>query len=394
MKILLISNIYPEPIDYRIIPDTRAIHYFAKDWIEKGHEVLVIHPYWNPLGKIARFFKIGNHKIREYAIDGVHVIFGESQILIPHKYSGSFLQQILLSRRFLKYISRNYSAFIPDCVVVHFPVLSPFFNNSFLISHKSYCTLHGVDIRTLTSLKGRQKKYIIESINNNYERVLYRSKVLKEQGETLGLKKDLDNVIFSGIDSNLIASPNEIANKLKNRSKCLKLIYAGKINRQKRIDIIINALALLDRNIDFCLNIIGDGPERCNLLSMVNNLGLSNKVIFSGRKTRQEVSRAMFESDVFVMLSKGETLGLVYLEAMAQGCIAIGSRGEGIDGIIQDGENGFLCSPDDAEDLLKTFNKIISLDMKQFMRIAMSGYEKISGMSSESMSNYYLSKLL
>ena len=42
------------------------------------------------------------------------------------------------------------------------------------------------------------------------------------------------------------------------------------------------------------------------------------------------------------MISQGEAFGLVYLEAMARGCITIASRGEGFDGIIKDGINGFL----------------------------------------------------
>lgn len=59
----------------------------------------------------------------------------------------------------------------------------------------------------------------------------------------------------------------------------------------------------------------------------------------------------MKKSHCFVMVSKGEILGLVYLEAMASSCVAIGSIGEGIDGIIVDGENGCLCTPADLEAL-------------------------------------------
>ena len=47
-------------------------------------------------------------------------------------------------------------------------------------------------------------------------------------------------------------------------------------------------------------------------------------------------------SDVFVLTSSPETYGLVYLEAMASGCIVIGTQGWGIDGILVNGENGYL----------------------------------------------------
>ena len=58
---------------------------------------------------------------------------------------------------------------------------------------------------------------------------------------------------------------------------------------------------------------------------------------------REEVIRQMDNHDVFVMISRNETFGLVYLEAMARGCITIASRNEGFDGVIEHGVNGFLC---------------------------------------------------
>ena len=51
------------------------------------------------------------------------------------------------------------------------------------------------------------------------------------------------------------------------------------------------------------------------------------------------------------MISKEETFGLVYLEAMSMGCITIASKNEGMEGIIIDGENGFLCTAGDDDEL-------------------------------------------
>ncbi|OQA53633.1 MAG: UDP-D-galactose:(glucosyl)lipopolysaccharide-1,6-D-galactosyltransferase [Candidatus Omnitrophica bacterium ADurb.Bin292] len=58
------------------------------------------------------------------------------------------------------------------------------------------------------------------------------------------------------------------------------------------------------------------------------------------------------------MISESEILGLAYLEAMALGIIPIGSRNEGIDGIIVDGVNGFLCEAGNAEELASIMIKI------------------------------------
>ena len=65
------------------------------------------------------------------------------------------------------------------------------------------------------------------------------------------------------------------------------------------------------------------------------------------------------------MVSENETLGLVYLEVMAQGCIPVGSRGEAIDGIIVDGRNGFLVNPNNEEDLCLVILKINKMDKEK-----------------------------
>ena len=52
------------------------------------------------------------------------------------------------------------------------------------------------------------------------------------------------------------------------------------------------------------------------------------------------------KSNVFVLPSSPEGFGITYVEAMNNGCIVIGTRGEGIDGFVKDGVNGFLTNVD------------------------------------------------
>lgn len=76
------------------------------------------------------------------------------------------------------------------------------------------------------------------------------------------------------------------------------------------------------------------------------------------------------EHDIFVMISKQETFGLVYLEAMAAGCITIASRGEGFDGIIQDGVNGFLCEAGNWHELSRIITHICELSSGDLCKIS------------------------
>jgi glycosyltransferase involved in cell wall biosynthesis len=59
----------------------------------------------------------------------------------------------------------------------------------------------------------------------------------------------------------------------------------------------------------------------------------------------------MGKADCFAMASSPETFGLTYLEAMACGCYTIGSKGEGIDGVLVDRENGVLVTPGSVEEM-------------------------------------------
>ena len=76
------------------------------------------------------------------------------------------------------------------------------------------------------------------------------------------------------------------------------------------------------------------------------------------------------DADVFVLISEHETFGLVYLEAMLQGCITVAAWEGSVDGIIKDGVNGFLCKQDDPEDLAAVIKKIVQLAPDKLQEIS------------------------
>ena len=111
------------------------------------------------------------------------------------------------------------------------------------------------------------------------------------------------------------------------------------------------------------LNVIGAGPFEKEYKNLVKKLSLEKNVNFLGTFNKKKVFEYMSESDIFCMPSVKETLGLVYLEAMMNGCITIGTINEGIDGIIVDGKNGFLVSPS-VESIISIISRIYAMDDK------------------------------
>lgn len=130
----------------------------------------------------------------------------------------------------------------------------------------------------------------------------------------------------------------------------LALNQTGSLIPLKKTDVTIRAFAkLCAGHGEAVLRITGQGPERSKLQALCHTLGIADRVCFLGqlenRIARHEMSKAQF----FVMPSVNEGFGIVYLEAMSEGCITIGTEGEGIADLIRSGENGFLVPPDAPE---------------------------------------------
>jgi glycosyltransferase involved in cell wall biosynthesis len=168
-------------------------------------------------------------------------------------------------------------------------------------------------------------------------------------------------VAFSGLDEKLIEDKKLALAKLKQWKKPGKVLIlsVSSLIDLKNVDVNLKALAQLKDKIDWTYTIIGEGKERPNLEALVAKLGIEDRVRFMGAISHQEVIEEMKRSHFFVMVSFMETFGLVYLEALAAGNIVIGSRDEGIDGVIENAKNGFLSPAGEVEPLKEVLEEII-----------------------------------
>ncbi len=113
------------------------------------------------------------------------------------------------------------------------------------------------------------------------------------------------------------------------------LLYAGRLSPEKEIE---RLLPILRAVPNARLALVGDGPHRRVLERQFEGL----PVFMAGFLHGDELAAAFASSDIFVMPSRTETLGLVVLEAMASGIPAVAARAGGIPEMIDDGVNGFL----------------------------------------------------
>ena len=108
------------------------------------------------------------------------------------------------------------------------------------------------------------------------------------------------------------------------------------------------------------LLICGDGPERNNLHKLVRDLGLSERIYFTGRRNRRDTLALIAGCDIFVLNSAYEGLPHVLLEAMSLGLPVIGTSVGGIPELVRNDTTGILIKAGDTEGLRLAILRLIA----------------------------------
>lgn len=124
------------------------------------------------------------------------------------------------------------------------------------------------------------------------------------------------------------------------------MLSVGELNKNKNHQIIIRALAKLNRS-DVHYAVAGRGDQRDPLLKLAEELGVSQQVHLLGY--RSDIPELNFAADVFCFPSHREGLGVAAIEAMACGLPLITSNVHGINDYSTDGVTGYKCAPTDAD---------------------------------------------
>lgn len=139
------------------------------------------------------------------------------------------------------------------------------------------------------------------------------------------------------------------------------IISTSRLVKKNGLDSLIRAVALsINDDISCRLIIIGEGPERDYLQSLINNLDLNEKVALIGYLDQAPMINYLKKADIFVRPSRSEGLGNSFLEAMAMGIPVIGTPVGGIIDFLQDGETGLYCAVDDPSTIAAAIKKLLT----------------------------------
>lgn len=393
MNILFITDLYPVKSDEKTTP--RTLLAFVEEWKKIGHNVDILKPNFilNSFLRGKPFYKSGQYE------DVFNVNYWTPFWFdVKTKFNGNSRLGTLAQLN-----KHNY-----NIVVAHMP-------SGILFADKLglpfVAGIHNSDIEVLTNpLYKIHFKPRLEKALRNAKAIACRSFVLRDK--LLKLYPEFENKVFvapSGIDKKaamfLDAKQNEKHSADTNFSRFtfhvslssdmnhslltthhspIKVLTCAHFKKRKNIDKVIKACKGLEC---FELTVIGDGKERKKLEKIDKN------VIFTGRLPHDEVLAKMRNSDIFVLPSVGETFGMVYLEAMASGCITVCTKGDGIDGIIKDRENGFLTEPN-SESIKETLLNIKNLTKEELNSLYTNSFNTIQHYTSTLCAERYLQQIL
>lgn len=191
-------------------------------------------------------------------------------------------------------------------------------------------------------LKESYKPLIKESYNLADELIVVGNG-LKNEIEKFTGRKDI-KVIHNLIHLDMFKI---IENKEEVPFKFFSLAF---LEGEKGMDTLIKAFANGFRGKDAILKIGGEGSQKESLINLCVSLNIQNQVEFLGALTRDRVVEEMSSCNAFVLASKYETFGVVYIEALASGKPVIGTFNGGAEDIIRE-NNGLLVNVDDEEAL-------------------------------------------
>lgn len=348
MKIALFSDTFPPEINGVSV----SVGLHQKVLKNQGHEVLVVTT--NPFGKDT---SIESDMIR---VPGV-----ELKKLYGYRMSSFF------NAKAYQYIRK----WKPDVIHIHTDAGIGIFGKiaAFFLKRPTVVTYHTMYedythyAGFLKGLASRVVKQFSRSIAEQCTEFISPSMKTKEKIRSYGVERYI-NIVPTGIDFSRFEFDNLDPVKIDAlRRKWTKpgekiVLSLGRVAKEKSMDVIIKGFAayLKKPHPPTRLLMVGDGPDRRDLVQLVKDLQLENEIQFVGAVPIQDVPYYYQLADVFASASLTETQGLTFMEAMVSKRMVLCRYDENLAALIRHQETGFIFT--DSDDFARQLTNIFALD--------------------------------
>lgn len=208
-------------------------------------------------------------------------------------------------------------------------------------------TLHGTDI-TLVGQERSFEEITRFSINRSDGLTAVSDFLKAETVAHFGIPADRITVIPNFVDTTLFDRAQHPCRKRFLAPGGEKvLMHISNFRGVKRIGDVIDIFDRIRREIPSRLVLVGDGPDRPEAAARVDELGITDQVLFLGRQ--ESVAELLACADLFLLPSESESFGLSALEAMSSGVPVVATAVGGLPEVVTSGEDGFLGEVGDVQ---------------------------------------------
>ncbi len=256
----------------------------------------------------------------------------------------------------------------PDIVNAHFPV--PFLADIGIYLSKI------LDIPSVSTYHGgffNKNEFLSKIITQIYEKS-FEYLTFSFSTEILVLNTSLLNSKLKRFNKKTVVIPPGIETQFIHNRKFtpidkdnLNLIFIGNLDKAhswKGLEILLIALStiLTEQQISGKLTVLGSGNNIKYYKDLTKNMGLDGNVQFLGETQHSSIPAVLQKQNILVLpsTSDSESFGLVLIEAMANGCLVIGSNIGGIPSVISDSETGLLFEAGNSNDLANKITMMCS----------------------------------
>ncbi|KAF5074567.1 N-acetyl-alpha-D-glucosaminyl L-malate synthase [anaerobic digester metagenome] len=276
----------------------------------------------------------------------------------------------------------NYNLYLP----FPYPLLPTIFKRKFtqwlmiilynriVKEHEPFDVIHAHYLYNMVMAVALKRKYNLPIIGTEHWSKVnsdFLSRKLKIEGDFAYKKLDKLTAVSASLADrvykNFSIKPDVINNMVDTslfnfhdfkEKDFFNFISVGRLEYGKGFDVLIEAFAKANFQKEVYLTIVGAGNLRKKLEKQIFNLGLEKQIFLVGARNKAEIAQMMASSDSFILTSRHETFGVVYIEALASGLPIIATKCGGT-GDFEDDSLGIFVPVDDIEAISSSLETMV-----------------------------------
>jgi len=301
------------------------------------------------LGYAVDIYAFGPEGLEDYS----HRQFDEYQLARQTTYLPDDPDHPEILRQFLE---RDYCA-----VHCHFGLVSE--KMAFLREHMRtvpfLVTFHGLDIRLALDEGGQ----ILQSTFEHFDWFISICSYNRARLEQLGCAPQKIVDMPNGVNTAVFLPGN------RHSGSEVRIVTVARLHRNKNIQFALRVMhRLAQSGLEFSYLVLGHGPDRPELESLIEELELSSRVRLLGQCSQDQVAEQLGQADIFFLPSRAEASPVCVLEAQACALPVVATRVGGMEELVSDGVNGFIV---ESGDQAAAASRLLQLAHKPATRLEM-----------------------